>query len=108
MEIIVRLLATGLLVWFAVLAALIAVRILRRDIEVSGMLAQSKSDDAPVLPERVLAMAAFPTIVIGYVTLALHADVSGAMPMLPDIPDSVVSLLTGSNSIYLAGKIARN
>lgn len=108
MEIITKLFATSLLVWFGLLMALIAVRILRRDIDVSGFLAQSKSPTASVLPERVIAMATFPTIVVGYVLLALQADVSGADPSLPDVPSTVVNLLTGSNSIYLAGKIARS
>jgi hypothetical protein len=108
MDMIVKLFSTGLLVWFALLAALIAVRILRRDIDVAGFLAQSAAPDSPVLPERVVTVAMFPTIVIGYALLALHADVSGATPHLPDIPDSVVVLLAASNSLYLAGKIARN
>jgi hypothetical protein len=105
---VIRLLEIILLAWFAALMALIAVRILRGDIGVSGFLAHSNDLSEPILPERVIAMAAFSTIVIGYMVYALHADVSGPNPMLPNIPDSVVTLFTGSNSIYIAGKIARN
>ncbi len=107
MQTVIRLFEIILLGWFAALAVLVAVRILRGDIAVAGFLTHSDPNE-PVAPERVLAMAAFPTIVIGYAVYALHADVSGPNPMLPDVPDSVVTLLTGSNSVYLAGKIARN
>ena len=108
MHTVIRLLEIILLAWFAALMALIAVRILRGDIDASGFLSHSSDPNEPVLPERVIAMAAFPTIVIGYLVYALHADVSGPNPTLPPVADSVVALLTGSNSIYLAGKIARN
>jgi hypothetical protein len=37
----------------------------------------------------------------------LRHHVDGAAPALPDIPDQFVTLLTGSNGVYLAGKIAR-
>jgi hypothetical protein len=101
---VARMLEVGLLIWFAALATLIAVRVLSGDIEVSGFLTHSKSADT-VLPERVIAMTAVSTIVVGYV---LHALQSGVQGELPDIPNAVLSLLTGSNSVYLAGKIARN
>jgi len=101
--------AYGLLIWFALLAALIAVRILRGEISISGVLANDGNGaGVDVHPERALAVAVFPAILIYYVIQALHADLSGAIPSLPDVPDFLVTLLTGSNSIYLAGKIARS
>jgi hypothetical protein len=108
-EHLAKLLSTGLLVWLGLLLALIAVRILRRDINVTGLLSNkpaAQGGDA-VLPERVLTMAVFPTILIYYVISAMHADVSGPIPSLPNIPDGMLVILTGSNSLYLAGKIAR-
>ena len=109
MEYLAKLLSTGLLVWFGLLLALVAVRVLRRDINVTGLLS-SKPDPQgdQILPERVLTMAVFPSIVVYYVILAMHADVSGPTPSLPDIPDGMLVMLTGSNSLYLAGKIARS
>jgi|SRR5215471_12634608 len=105
---IVKPLSAGLLVWFAFFVALIATRILRRDIDVAGFLSRSTAPDAAVLPERVIAMAVLAIIVAGYLLLALRADMSGATPQLPDIPISVVILLAVSNGLYLAGKVARS
>jgi hypothetical protein len=104
-----HLLAAGLLLWFAVIAALLATRLLNRDMQVTGLL-QTSDDaggDTAVAPERVVAMAAIPAILVFYALSALHADLSGTPPIMPDIPDALVALLTGSNSLYLAGKIAR-
>jgi hypothetical protein len=52
----------------------------------------------------------FPWVLGVYTLNALHADVSGATgpPSLPDVPEYLLSLLTGSNGLYLAGKIARS
>jgi hypothetical protein len=70
-----KLLSTGLLVWFGLLLALVAVRILRRDINVAGLLSdKSAARGEQVLPERVLSMAVFPSILIYYVIIAMHAD----------------------------------
>ena len=41
-----------------------------------------------------------------YVIKALNVDVS-VSASLPDIPQTLLVALTGSNSLYLAGKIAR-
>ena len=100
---VTKLLASGLLAWFALLFALIMVRALRGDIKVSGMLGQRGGD---VQPERVLNMAVFPVVVGYYVIKALNVDVS-VSASLPDIPQTLLVALTGSNSLYLAGKIAR-
>lgn len=105
MELVTKLLAAGLLLWFAALVLLIAVRVLRRDIEVTGLLTERGRDE--ITPERVAAMAVFPIIIIYYVLLALRVDVS-VNPSMPDIPELLVTILTGSNGLYLAGKIARN
>ena|ERR1043166_4715534 len=100
----------GLLAWLGLLALLIAIRILRRDIVVDGFLTH-KAGDARVLPERALHMAVFPAVLAFYVYTALQTDVTavaeGVRPSLPQVPDYLLSLLTGTNSLYLAGKIAR-
>jgi hypothetical protein len=106
MTTIASLFATGLLVWFALLAVLIIMRVLNGDIFATGMLLQSESDSS-VAPERVLVMASFPAVIVGYAMIALHADVSTAHPSLPDVPETLISLLTGGNAVYLAGKVAR-
>lgn len=104
-DVITRVLAGGLLIWLGLLTALVAVRVLQGDIAARGLLSESAAGES-VTPERVVAMAVFPTVLLMYVLTALQVDVRGD-PRLPDIPEAVVSLLTGSNALYLAGKIAR-
>jgi hypothetical protein len=105
-----RVLAVGLLVWFVLLMLLVMVRVLRGDIQAAGFLSNTAgASDGPVDPERVLAMSVFPFVVVYFVLQALGADITGVAgrPSLPDVPDFFVTLLTGSNGLYLAGKIAR-
>jgi hypothetical protein len=49
----------------------------------------------------------FAAAVIGYAMTALHADVSPPHPRLPDVPETLINILTGGNAIYLAGKAVR-
>src|SRR5262249_18128077 len=107
MTVIAKLFAAGLLTWFAALAVLILLRVLRGEIIASGMLVHNEND-ANVAPERVVAMAVFPAVIIAYAMMALQTDVTNvANPSLPDVPATLISLLTGGNIMYLAGKIAR-
>ena len=109
MQLAARILEYGLLAWFGLLTLLIAVRMLRGDIVVTGLLTQ-RSGDQSVLPERALHMAVFPVIIAYYLYTALHIDVTaveGVRPSMPDVPEYLISLLTGTNSLFLAGKIAR-
>lgn len=105
-----KILEYGLLAWFGLLTLLIAIRILRRDIYVTGLLTQSGGDQS-VLPERALHMAVFPAVIAYYAYTALHLDVTavaeGVRPSMPDVPEYLLTLLTGTNSLFLAGKIAR-
>jgi hypothetical protein len=62
----------------------------------------------PVAPERVVAMAIFPIVLAMFAYDALTCDIATmASPKLPDIPDQAIALLTGSNILYISGKIAR-
>ena len=74
MTIIAKLLTAGLLTWFCLLALLIAVRMLRGDIRTSGFLTDRNMTG--VAPERVVAMVAFPFVLLTYTMTALHADLS--------------------------------
>jgi hypothetical protein len=107
---ITRLLASGLLAWFWLLLLLITVRMLRGRVRVSGLLVHRLDGESAVVPERVAAIVAFPVVLGFYTMTALHADVSGATgpPSLPDVPQYLLSILTGGNGLYLAGKIARS
>ena len=110
MQLAARILEYGLLAWFGLLTLLIAVRILRRDIDASGLLTH-RAGDQSVLPERALHMAVFPVVIAYYLYTALQLDVTavaeGVRPSMPNVPEYLLSLLTGTNSLFLAGKIAR-
>ena len=87
------------------LAIIVIGRVLSGAIDVSGLLQHDADDDA-VAPERVVAMLAFPVIVVTYVLSALHTD-ARVTHALPDLSDHMILLLTSGNGLYLAGKIAR-
>ena len=106
MTLLIRLVETGLLVWFVLLAALVIGRVLSGEIDATGFL-QNVAADGAVAPERVVSMIALPVIVMTYVLSALHADMS-VKAALPDLSDNMILLLTGGNGLYLAGKIARS
>ena len=101
----VKLLTFGLIAWFAALALLVLIRVLRGDIASSGMLVTNPGSDG-VDPERVLAMAVVPAVLAFYTIHALNTGTPTGLSM-PDLPEGLVSLLTGGNGLYLAGKIAR-
>ena len=101
MTLIVRVLETGLLVWLALLVAIVIGRILNGRIDVSGLLRHDEDDG--IAPEPMIAV---PVVLANYVFSALHADMS-VNAALPDLSQNTLLLLTGGNGIYLAGKIAR-
>jgi len=104
---IAKVLEAGLLSWMALLILLIGLRILRGDIRVDGLLLH-KEGDTSVTPERALTMAIFPVVIISYAYTALNMNLEVPGPVrLPDVPESLLNLLLGSNGLYLAGKIAR-
>jgi hypothetical protein len=108
--IIVKLFAMGLIAWLGAFALLVAMRILRGDIDTTGMLVTDPKRTGNVDPERVIAMGVVPAVLAFYAIHTLNTGVvtlpTGASSM-PDLPEGLVSLLTGSNGLYLAGKIAR-
>ena len=106
MNLIAHSFTAGLLIWFALLGAIIAGRMLHGDIDSAGLL-KTKHHDDDIAPERALSMTMMPVVVLSYVYTALHADMSVSHPSLPNLPDNLLMLLTGGNGLYLAGKIAR-
>jgi hypothetical protein len=105
MSLIHRVFETGLLVWFALLAAIVIGRVMDGTIDADGLLHHDADDDG-VAPERVVSMIAFPVVLITYVLSAINADAS-ASHALPDLSQNMILLLAGGNGLYLAGKIAR-
>ena len=110
MDLIAKGLAAGLLAWFILLALLIAARFLRGDIHVTGLMANSQAGAGnEVEVERVVVMAAFPLVLVMYAMSALHADlpIINGRPAMPDVPEYLLTILTGGNGLYLAGKMFR-
>ncbi len=105
MHLVVRMLQVGLLIWMALLVAILFSRFVRRETHRNGFLATKRNDRA-IAPERAVSMATFPVVLVGYVFSALHADVT-TTHALPDLSNNMLMLLTGGNGVYLAGKIAR-
>lgn len=102
-----EILQTGLLVWFFGLVALIVFMMFRGRIRLRGLLLGS-ADDGGISPERLLAVVVAPFVLGAY---ALDALSSGAVYneanvlSLPDVPETLLVLLGGSNGLYLAGKM---
>ncbi|HXD44969.1 MAG TPA: hypothetical protein VN655_07520 [Pseudolabrys sp.] len=106
MQTLVVLFEAAMLAWFALLAMIVAGRILHGDIDPAGLLCHAPGDDE-VAPERALSVSLFPVVIISYAYTALTADVA-ATHSLPPISENLVTLLTGSNALYLAGKFTRS
>jgi hypothetical protein len=108
MQLVARFFEYALLAWFGLLFLLIFIRVLRGDIEATGFLA-NRAGGQNVEPERALMMLIFPAVVGVYAYNALTGElpIVNGRPSLPDVPQYLLMLLTGSNSLYLAGKIAR-
>jgi hypothetical protein len=105
MDLVTRGLAASLLIWFALLAMIIAGRVLGGDLNTTGIL--RTRHDSDIAPERALSMMLFPLVLLSYVYLALTTQLSATHPSLPDLPDNLLMALAGGNGLYLAGKIAR-
>lgn len=90
-----------LLAWLAVLAAILAFRMLTGEIPLEGILT-TKGED--IDPERLQSI-----LVTCFVLMFFIIEVPGALARrsLPDIPQALLVLLGGSNGLYLGGKIAR-
>lgn len=108
---IAQVLKAGLLIWIALLMAIVVGRLLRGDMSTRGLLADSvQSAGTETTPSRAIAMLVFPLVIFFLTIEALHFDPSaiapGSRPTFPDISDNLVLLLTGGNGVYLAGKLS--
>jgi len=103
-------LAFGLIAWFGAMLLLVLLRVLRDEVASSGLLISGRYAGEGVNPERVVAVAIVPAVLAVYTIHALNTGIvttaDGALSM-PDLPENLVTLLTGGNGLYLAGKIAR-
>ena len=96
----------GFLALCAVLAATILLRVLTGEIRNRGLLATEPGGD--MLPERVQAMIAAIGVPVSYAVLALDQARSAApVTTLIDPPEWMLIAITGSQTLYIAGKLLR-
>lgn len=105
------LLEFALLAWLGVLAAVVAVKILRGDVNTHGLLTTSQG--GALDPERAALMVAT-LAVAGYYMIQtlgtpladLYDEAVGGY-VLPDLPTELLVLIGGSQAGYLTGKFIR-
>ncbi|MEJ8572170.1 hypothetical protein [Microbaculum marinum] len=93
-----------LIAWMAALAAVVAMKLFSGRISLNGILAATPNGGFD--PTRVQSALIFLFIIGGYALQGLDA-VATRGPM-PEIPETLLVLLTGSNGVYLTGKIVRH
>ncbi len=116
METAAAVLKSGLIVWLFLLIGVVLLKALTGEIRLNGLFREQGSpgnaQDTPAyLPSRVQSLIAFLLIIGGYALLVLDSGpVMNAenKPSLPDVPESLLAVLVGSNGLYLAGKLVKS
>jgi hypothetical protein len=104
---IAKVLEVGLVVWLGLMALLIFCKLLRGTINARGLLADNpETAGTEMQPERAVAMLVFPLVLLHLAVGSMSIDAS-VQRSLPDVPEYLVTLLTGGNGVYLAGKMLR-
>lgn len=93
-------------VWLAALAAIIGFRLLNGQISMVGLLRTATGQ--PVDPERVQLLMGTLFGVAYYAGICMQRVTTDPTLGLPNVPDTVLILLAGSQSLYLGGKITRH
>ena len=83
------------------LAGTVAYKLLVQQINVKGLF-RDTTGDRSLSPARVQLLLASVSMAAYYVFLVIDSKEAGK---LPDVPNEFLIALTGSNSIYLAGKL---
>lgn len=87
--------------WLGALAALVGFRLLNGRIGTRGLL--SAVPGGPASPERVQLLLVWFIGVGGYALMALKSPSAA----LPEVPESLLFAMVGSQTIYAGGKILR-
>ena len=99
-----------LLVWLGALAAIILIKMLRGDINVTGLTHSAEGTKAD--PERLTLLMLTLAVALYYLvhTIGMPFEdlprVDGKLYM-PDLPDDALVLLGGSQTAYITGKFFR-
>ena len=90
-----------LLILLLVLIAIIAYKLLTRQINTNGLLLDKTSGRA-ISPGRLQMLAITLMIAVYYVFLVMDTEDTGR---LPDLPNEFLIALGGSHAVYLSGKL---
>ncbi len=110
---IAKLFATALQIWLIVLFVTLAYRMLSGSTNVTGLLrtrnagAGAGAGTGAVEAERVQLFIAFLLALVFYAKEAIAQTQTGMATSLPEAPEELIAILTGSNALYLSGKIGR-
>lgn len=95
--------AAMLVVILIALLAVITLKALKGDINTAGLL---RTDQNGVVdPERVLMLVG--TVFCGFAYFSYGLSVGCRTGSLPDMPEQLVTAMSGGNFLYLSGKIFR-
>jgi len=105
-----QLIRYAVLPWLFLLFAVIILKMLRGEINMSGLL--SDKPGGAISPERVSSLAGsiFAIGAYAFSVLAIGApeDPTTGKPTMPDVPASLLVLLASVNGVYLSGKLIRS
>ena len=90
-----------LLILLLVLIAIIAYKLLMRQINVDGLLLD-KTNGQAISPSRVQMLVVTVMIGVYYMFQVMKTEVPGRFP---DLPNELMIALGGSHAIYLSGKL---
>jgi len=90
-----------LLILLLVLVAIIAYKLLVRQINIDGLLID-KANGQAISPSRVQMLIVTVMIGIYYMFQVMKTEVPGRFP---DLPNELMIALAGSHAIYLSGKL---
>ncbi len=99
----------AVLPWLFLLFAVVLLKLLRQEINTTGLLRSRLGD--PVDPERVTILATSLFAIGAYALEVLNTGVvpgsKSGVHAMPDVPQSLLVLLGGANGLYLTGKLMR-
>ena len=99
-----------MLAWLVALAAVVFGKVFLGSDRVMGFLIAPSGigKRSPANPERVALFAIFLGAAGLYFIAGLNELATGPVTSLPEVPEMLVEVLVGGNSIYLSGKLLRS
>lgn len=102
--------AAALVIWLIALLALMIYRMLSGSVNLAGLFRTRGGAGTPsgrIEAERVQLLIAFFFALAFYAKAAVAQAQTGMATSLPEAPEELIAILTGSNALYLGGKIGR-